>query len=437
MTEGKPFGLMARFAVPMALANALNLAYTLADGAVLGRLLGVDAFAAVGATASLYWLVLSFAIGVAQGFGVLFAQRFGAKDAPGLRKAFATSALLAAGLGALVAGAGVAWSRLALAALNTPLELMGGASLYIGWLLGGMPVTFANLLAGAMLRSLGDSKTPLRAMAFSTALNIALDVALAVPFGIAGVAAATLLSQLAACAYCARSLRGLGGARFTRRDLCSDSAKALLRLALPIGARNAVIEAGGLAVQAYVNAYGADFVTGVAAAKRMYSFMLAAGSAFEASVATFVAQNFGAGRIARVRRGVSVGLWTMLAASAVVAAATLLFGRAAISLLIEGEPARIAVVLDYGQRQLMALAAGLPALHVLFLFRSALQGVGDTRAPALSGFLELAGRLAAVLLLAPVVGIWGVYFADAAGWLLAAILLAASYAAASRSRLRP
>jgi len=273
--------------------------YTLADSAIIGRMLGVNAFAAVGATVSLYWFVFGPILGITQGFGVIFAQQFGAKDSRGLSRAFTTAALLSAVISVAMTIGGLILCRPALLMLKTPPELMDGAVLYLSFLLGGMPIIFAYNLLGTMLRALGDSRTPLAATVVGTVLNIALDFALVIPFGIGGVAAATLLAQLAAAIYCAYHLRRVKEARPARRNLSAASAKSLLRIGLPLGLRNTVIEIGCLTVQVYVNSYGAIFVAGFSAAVRMYSLLMIAGGAMEASCATFVAQNFGARRLDR------------------------------------------------------------------------------------------------------------------------------------------
>ena len=436
MTEGRPFGLMIRFAVPLMLVGILQLVYTMVDSATVGQVMGVDAFASVAVTGNAFWLVMSSVLGITQGFGTVFAQRFGAKDTDGLRRAFATGVLLSVILGAVISCAGIFGSRYALEALNTSENLIDGATVYLGILLGGMPITLMYNTLGAMLRALGNSKTPLYAMIASTVFNIGMDIALVFPLGIAGVAIATLMAQVLACVICVRSLRRVREAHFSRRDFSVSSAGALLRLSLPLGLRNAVIQVGGLAVQYYINGYGEIYAAGVGAAKNMYNLLLIAAGGVDGAVATFVAQNFGAGLLKRVRRGVRTGLWMMLISSVVMAAAAVLFGRFLMGLQISGDPTRLDAVLDVGQQQLNTLAFGLPVLCLLFLYRSALQGVGNALFPMLSGFLELAGRFAAVLGLTAVWGVWGVYLADPAGWVLATVLLAVSYAVVFRRKLR-
>jgi len=427
MTEGRPIRLMIQFSAPLLVTNVLQLLFTVVDSAIVGRILGVNAFASVGATASLHWFVLSFVFGMSQGFGTFFAQRFGAKDMSGLRRAFVTAAYIALGFGAVAGIVGLLTSESLLLLLHTPPELMHDAVIYLSFLLGGLPLTFSYNMLNMTLYSLGDSKTPLRAMVIATVLNIALNLALIFPFGIAGVAAASLLAQSVALMYCFRTLRKTGilnGCGF-RPD--SASVYPLLRLALPLGFRNAVIETGSLLVQRYVNAYGTEFVAGIAAARRMYSLLMIAGGAIEASVVTFVAQNFGAKRFDRVRQGVRDGMQLAILSAAVVMAVTLPFGRGILGLLIDGDPVQVAAVLDIGAQQLTVMALFLPFLHMLFLFRAALQGIGNTFIPMLSGFVELAMKMIAVLVLTQFWGIWGVYLADPLGWPMAALLLAISY----------
>ena len=427
MTEGKPLRLMIGFAVPLLLANALQMFYTIADSAIVGRILGVSALASIGATASPYWLVYGAVLSTTQGFGVVFAQRFGAKDMDGLRRAFVTAVCLAAAFSAVFGCIGALGSRFMLRMLNTPPVLLDGAVTYLSWLLGGIFIAFAYSLMGSMLRALGDSKTPMRGMMFSSMLNIALDLALIIPFGVKGAAAAALLAQSAACVYCFLVLRKSGVLNGCVFKWDTDSAAAMLRLGLPLGFRSVIIEAGGLVVQLHVNNYGMEFVAGIAVAKRMYGLLLIAASALEATNATYTAQNYGAGNYKRVKQGIFTGGLLTLAAAAAIMAFTLPLGRFILGLLIEGEPGQITAVLDIGVRQLTALTLGLPVLHLLFLYRSALEGIGKPLFPTLSGFMELGFRVSSVLLLTPIMGEWGIFLSDPAGWVAAAGLLVVSY----------
>ena len=427
MTEGKPIRLMIKFSIPLLISNSLQLLFTVADSAIVGRILGVNAFASVGVTASPHWLILSVVFGMSHGFSTLFAQRFGAKDEAGLRRAFVTAAYMAAVLSVTIGLTGVFMSAPLMDLLRTPPEIVDGAVTYLSFLFGGLPITFAYNLLAMTLYGLGDSKTPLKAMAVATVLNIAFDFALVIPLGIAGVAMASLLAQTAAFAYCWRALRKTSILKGCGYRWDKTSVVPLLKLAVPLGFRNGVIEVGGLLVQRYVNEYGTEFVAGIAAAKRMYALIMIAGGAIEASIVTFVAQNFGAGRFDRVRQGVKDGLRLALMSAAVVMAIALPFGRSILSLLIDGEVAQVTAVLDAGSRQLLIMTMGLPILHLLFLYRAALQGIGNTFIPMISGFVELGLRVFSVLVLTRIWGVWGIYLSDPLGWPFAMLLLVISY----------
>ena len=435
MTEGKPLRLIMRFSAPLLLVNILQLFYTMADSTIVGRILGVDAFASIGATASLYWLVLSAVISMSHGFGIILAQRFGAGDMAGFRKAFFTAFCLAALLSALIGCVGALGSGFLLRLLNTPPELQHDAFTYLSWLFGGIVIAFMYNLLGAALRALGDSRTPLYAMILASVLNIALDFLLVIPLGVIGIAAATLLAQMIACALCLFILHRSGILKGGGRKWESDAARELLRLGLPLGFCNAVIEIGGLVVQRYINGYGVEFVAGISLAKRMYSLLMAAGGAIEAAVATFTAQNFGAGKLERVKQGVSTGLYLMLISAAAVMAVTLPFKRFILGLMLEGEPVKIGLVLDIGTKQLTVLAIGLPVVYLLFLYRSVLQGIGKPFIPVLTGFCELIFRIVSVWLLTPVTGEWGILLSDPSGWAAAAGLLLIAYYSMYKKRL--
>jgi len=443
MTEGNPIRLMVRFSIPLLISNALQLLFVLADTAIIGRILGVNAFASIGATGTSHWLVLSAVIGITQGFSTFLAQRFGAKDMDGLKRAFVTAVYFAMFFAVTLGLLGVIFCRPLMDILQTPQELMGGSVTYLSVLWAGMPILFGYNLLAMTLFAFGDSKTPLHAMIVATAVNIVLDLILIIPFGIAGVAAASLIAQTAAMLLCIRNLWKTGVLQGCGHRFDKGSARPLLRLALPLGLRNAVIEVGGLIVQRYVNEYGTEFVAGVAAAKRMYSLLVIVGGAIEASIATFVAQNFGARQLDRVKQGLRDGLKLALSSAIVIMAIALPFGRLILSLLIGGDPMQVnavpdeetrqlmfmqvSAVLDVGTRQLMLMTVGLPFLHLLFLYRAALQGLGNTLIPMLSGFVELALRILSVVVLTGLIGTWGVLLSDPIAWPFAMTLLIVSY----------
>jgi len=408
----------------------------MADSAIVGRILGVNAFAAVGATVIIYSVASSAIISMAHGFGVVLAQRFGAKDKDGLCQAFITSICLIVIFGIAVGLVGVLLSEFLLVTLNTPAVLLDNAVIYLSWLLGGMAVTAVYHLFSSALLALGESRAATRIMVFVSLLNIAFSLALVVPFGIAGSAIAMLLAQFVGIFYCLFVLRRAG--IFTDGCLKWDTAisKDLLRLGLPLGFRDSLIQIGGLAVQWHINNFGVEFIAGVAIAKRMYSLLFIASGAFEAAAATFAAHNFGAGKYDRVKLGVAAGTRLMLASAAVTMVLTLLFGRFILGLMFDGEPHQVNAVLDIGVRQLVILTIGLPIAGMLFLYRATLEGMGKSVVSMISGFLEMFFRVALVLLLVPIAGEWGIFILDPVGWVAATVLLVITYNIVL-SRLKP
>ncbi len=436
MTQGRPLPLLLRFALPLALGNALQLLYTLADSWVVGRLIGPMAYAAVGAAGFFYWLVLSVTLGLSQGFSVLVGQRFGARDAA-LGRSIGMSWLLSLGLGALLTLVSALCCGPVLHLLNTPPAIYPDTHRYLMTLFCGLIISFAYNALGGTLRALGDSVTPLAALICATLLNISLDVALVLhtALGVMAVALATLISQVFACAVCLMRLRRLPEGRLTRRDFRPDAStlKALLRLGGPMGFRNFVIALGGMAIQYFVNGYDVLFIAGVAAARRVYGLLEVAGGAMEGAIATFVAQNFGAGRMDRIDQGIAVTRRALLISAGAVIALLWPLGRPVLVFISGGLTGD---VIDVAERQLRVMLCLLPSLYLLFLYRASLQGVGNALHPMLSGFVELFARLVSVLLLPLFFGQWGVLISEAAGWPVAGLQLCLAWACVRGRRPR-
>lgn len=440
MTRGKPLGLLACFAGPIFLSNICQALYAVADSAVVGRFLGVDAFAAVGAAGAVSWIVLDVTLGLTQGFGVLYAQRFGARDFPGLRRGVAMSLWLGLGAGGLLTLLGVLGARPALSALQTPAEILPEALVYLRWIFGGALIHTAYNLAARLLGGLGNSRTPLFAVIVSSVFNVLLDLVIvgAWGWGVAGAAFSTLAAQLLSFFLCLRKLRAIPEARPAREDFRPDRAVLgeLLRLGVPLGFRNGVISLGGLFVQRAVNGYGALFVAGITAAQKYFDLMQLAAGALDGAFATYSAQNYGTRNLPRIRLGLRCASAAALLAALATALLAALFGRGMIRLLVAGDPGDLGTVVQAGYESLLVTAGGLPALYMLYLYRSGLQGMGSTLAPVASGFVELGLRLAAVFLLPPALGRWGLYLANPLGWAGALLLLCLSYHRVYRRRQR-
>ncbi len=423
MTTGSPARHMTRFAIPLLFSYLFQQFYSLADGFVVGRLIGVEALAAVGATGFYSWTVLSVVIGFTHGCSVLFGQLFGAKNEDGLQTAAVTGMLLTLGLGLGLSILGIILARPILAAIQTPAELLNDAATYLYWILGGTVWVAAYNLCAAVLRSMGDSKTPVYAMVISGITNVVLDFALVAlcHMGVSGVAVATVVSQLLSALICLYFLRGL--LRNASKKPHRPTAKKLIRLGTPMALNNAVISVGGFFVQEAVNQYGTALIAGITTAKRYFNLMEMAGSALEGAVATFVSQNAGSGKTERISLGMRFARRTGICSALVVIAVIFLFAKPLITLIVGSEAAAI----ETGVSALKAMALCIPALYMLCMFRAAIQGMGNTLIPMFSGFAELILRLATVTVGVTFFGMESLYFADGLGWIGAMVLVILAY----------
>lgn len=431
MTRGKPLSLIISFALPLMIGNVFQQMYTVVDTAVVGKALGVGALAALGAADWLNWMMLGIIQGLTQGFGIMMAQAFGARKQEELRRVVGASAVLSA-LSALVllaAGQGTVVPILRL--LQTPETILGDAALYLRIMFGGVPVVMAYNLFACVLRSLGDSKTPLHAMIVASGINIALDL-LFVPvfhWGIAGAAAATLIAQVCAALFCLRQLRKLPVLEMKLTGLRLDwfGAGRLLHLGSPMAFQNAIISVGGMIVQSVVNGAGVIFIAGFTATNKLYGILEIAATSYGYAMVTYAAQNLGAGEIGRIRAGQRAAVGLSVVTSGIIAAVMIGFGKWIVGCFISGTPQEIREATEIAYRYLTIMSACLPVLYVLHVTRSCIQGVGNTVLPMLSGISEFVMRTGAALLLPMVMGESGIFYAEVLAWAGADLILVPSY----------
>lgn len=432
MTVGKPAKMILAFALPMMAGNIFQQLYTIVDAFFVGRFAGMNALAAVGAADWLSWLVFGIAWGYTQGFSVLISQRFGAGDAQGLKKAVANSVTLTGIICVAISVASLILARPMLRLLETPDEIMTDASVYLYVLFGALPILGAYNVQAGILRAVGDARTPLYAMIIASFTNIGLDALFVIWFqwGVPGAAAATVIAQGASAVYCYVILRRIPQVRLTKAELKMEKAtcRELIRLGTPTAMQNIVIGVGGTAVQRVVNQYGTVFVAGFTATNKLYGLMEMASVSLGGALSAYVGQNYGAGKFRRIRQGVRVGAGITVAVSFVIAGLLFLFGRPVLSLFIESPDAKlISDCLDVAQNYLNAMLVGLFVLYLLHAYRCALQGMGDTVTPMVSGVVELLMRVGAVMILPMFIGEWGVYFAELCAWFGAMVLLVSAY----------
>lgn len=440
MTEGKPAKLIFTFALPLMVGNVFQQLYTVVDTMVVGKYLGVGALAALGAADWMNWMMLGIVQGFTQGCAIRMSREFGAGNYPRLRDVIGNAGVLSALFSLLLVGAGQLAARPVLILLQTPGGILGDALLYLRIMYLGVPVMMAYNLLACVLRSLGDGKTPLQAMAVASVTNIVLDLLFVMVFqwGIAGAAAATLIAQVVSGLFCLYHIGRLEVLRLSRDNLRlqKEVAPQLLGLGFPMAFQNCIIAVGGMIVQFVVNGSGVVFIAGFTATNKLYGVLEIAATSYGYAMITYVGQNLGAGRYRRIRQGVRAALAIAAATSLVIAAVMLVFGRVILSGFISGTPREVEQAMETAYFYLAVMSVGLPVLYVLHVMRSAVQGMGNTALPMVSGVVEFIMRTVTALYLPLAVGEVGIFFAEPAAWLGADVVLAASYFAVAKRRLR-
>lgn len=436
MTTGKPLPLLVSFSLPLMIGNVFQQMYTVVDTAVVGKALGVGALAALGAADWLNWMMLGVIQGLTQGFGIMMAQNFGSRQMGHLRRTIGASAVLSA-ISALVL---VALGQVAvvpiLGLLQTPDAIKGNTVLYLRIMFGGVPIVMAYNLFAGMIRSLGDSKTPLYAMIVASCINISLDLLFVLVFhwGIAGAAVATLIAQVFAAGYCLWHLRKIPILNMQREDFRLDWSQAgqLLQLGFPMAFQNAIISVGGMIVQSVVNGFGMIFIAGFTATNKLYGILEIAATSYGYAMISYVGQNLGARKIERIRAGQRAAIGLAMATSCVIAAVMIGFGRWIVGCFISGTPQEVEAATQVAYRYLVIMSGCLPVLYVLHVTRSCVQGMGNTVLPMLSGVSEFVMRTSAALLLPMAMGQAGIFYAEVLAWAGADLILVPSYFVVSK-----
>lgn len=430
MTSGSPMKLIVGFAVPIFLGNLFQQLYSVVDAMVLGRAVGADALAAAGSTQALSFLVLGFITGLTHGYAILIAQRFGAGDYAGVRRTAANAGYLAAVSSLIITAASLLGARALLEVMHTPEDIFRDALLYIQVIFIGTAAAVAYNMFSGILRALGDSVSPLVILVVSSIVNVGLDVLFVVVFrwGVAGAAWATVLAQALSSAMCFAVLRRLELMRFQREDWRGDRdvIRALLRLGVPVGIMNSITATGIMLLQSVVNGLGSVTVAAYTAGSKLMNLALQPGDILGIAVGTYVGQNLGAGRLDRIRAGVRQSVLLSLVINIVMGLVLALFGRELTAVFVSGtEEAVIEAAYPY----FVITGAGVWIVGLLFLYRFALQSLGDTFIPMVSGGVELGMRVGAVLVLDRCfdMGFYAVCWAEVAAWLGAGVLLAAGY----------
>lgn len=379
-TKGNATRQIISFAVPMLVGNLFQQLYSMADAAVVGRYVGGDALAAVGASAPLVNFLLSVIIGLTTGASVLISQLFGAGREDELKRAVSTSVVFMGALTLLVSLLGMTLAPQMLSLLDTPGNIRQDALDYLRFMFGGLILTLLFNVYQAYLRALGDARNPLFFLIFSTLLNVGLDVLFVAGWGmgVRGAAIATLIAQGVAALPCLLYAdRKVPLLRIRKWTFDPVLLRAILRYSVPAAIQLSVVSLASLTIQRLVNGFGSNAVAGFTAATKIDSFATMPLSSISAAISTFVAQNMGAGQLERAKRGFRSATVLALGLGLLISALAFGIGREVIASLVSaGDPNRPAII-DVGVRYLNIIAASYSLFAIFFSFNGFFRGVGD------------------------------------------------------------
>lgn len=429
MTAGKPAKLILQFMVPVCLGNIFQQFYNLADSVIAGRFLGVNALAAIGSTSSLIFLVIGWLNGITSGFAILIAQNFGARRYDRMRHYLAMSLYLCAAFVVVMMIGLEAANYPILRMMNAPEEIIGDVGGYMAVIYAGLVVTAAYNGLAAVLRALGDSRSPLYFLIISAVINVILDILFILygGMGVVGCGYATVIAQGISALLCLiYIIRKFDILKLHRADfkLSWYSMGQLLALGIPMGLQFSITAIGTIIVQGAINSLGAVYIAAFSAAGKIQNIVATVFVAFGATIATFVGQNRGAGRIDRVHEGVKVTQVMIILWALFIWAFVMLFGRTLTGVFVDASETE---VFRASGLYFKTVAWCYPFLGSIFLYRNALQGMGYGFVPMLGGVFELLARALVVTLLTGPLGYLGACIADPAAWLAALIPIVPYY----------
>ena len=440
MTVGAPLPIILSFMLPLLLGLLFQQFYSMVDTVVVGNFLGMEALAGVGSTGSINFLVLGLCNGVCAGFAIPVAQKFGEKDTQGLRNFVGNMIWLGGLIALIVTLITTVGCKEILAAMDTPEDTFRYAYDYIFLIFLGIPATMLYNLLSGILRSLGDSRTPLLFLIFSSLLNVALDVLCVVTLrmGVAGAGWATLLSQLVSgllcLVYMAKKFPVLHLEKGNLR-VQGYYVRRLLIMGLPMGLQYSITAIGSILLQTAVNGLGSAVMAAVASGSKVSALFATPFDAMGTMAATYAGQNLGAGKLDRVRTGVRECAVLGCVYSLVALAALYFLGGNMAGLFLNGSDAASAgKILPLAHRMLTVWGIFYIALMFVNLVRFTIQGLGYSNLAVLSGVFEMIARGGVAVGLVPLVGFDAVCIASPAAWVLADCFLIPAYLVCLKKR---
>lgn len=432
LTQGNPLKLILRFTLPLFIGNLFQQLYNFTDVLIVGQTLGVNALAAVGSTGSLNFLIIGFATGLTSGFSIVTAQRLGSRDYRGVRKSFATSIVMSIIVTIMLTAISLIFLDPIMHLMSTPTDIYVNAKKFISIIFMGIFASMAFNMLSNEIRALGNSKTPLWFLIIGTVVNVILELLFIVGFhwGVAGAGWATVISQVISSILCVIYI----SKRIPLLQVHAADFKGVFkeigthaRIGLPMAFQSSIIAVGSIFMQSALNGLGTTSVAATTSATKIDQLASLPMMSFGITMATFTAQNIGAGMYARIIKGVRQSLMASVTFSIIVGGLIILFGQNLVMLFIGNQsPA----VLKLTQIYFNIVGSSYWILAILFIIRYTLQGLGQSVVPTIAGTAELVMRSFAALVLAANFGYAGACFANPLAWVGSVLVLTGSYMAA-------
>ena len=425
MITDNPLKSMLQFALPLLVGNLLQQTYNIIDAAIVGQTLGAKALAAVGASSSVQFLVLGFCMGSCTGFGIPIAKYFGAEKQDTMRRYIFNGAVLTAGIAVIVTAACTLLCGWILRILSVPSDIFGNAYAYLMVIFIGLPFTLLYNYLSAILRAVGDSRTPFLFLAFSAILNIFLDLFCIVilKWGCAGAAIATVTSQaisgLLCLVFIIRRVELMWLSR-ENRELDGEAMKELLVMGLPTGLQFSITAIGSMVMQSANNSLGSIYVSAFTAAVKIKQFALCPFDALDTATSVFCSQNLGAGQARRIRQGMFRGMGVAVGYGVFAGLILILFGQTLSTMFLSKDNVE---VLDASAKYLRCMGYFYWSLGILNVSRMVTQGLGFSGRAFFSGVMEMIARTVVSLGFVGAFGYTAICFADQTAWIAACVYI--------------
>ncbi|MCR5595739.1 MAG: MATE family efflux transporter [Lachnospiraceae bacterium] len=423
MTEGNPTGLLIRFAIPMLIGNLFQQVYNLVDSIIVGRFVGAEALAAVGATSSTTFLFFALCNGIGNGGGIVTSQCFGTGDEDKVKSCIVNTAYLMLAMSIVVGGFALLLSKPLLLVLDTPADILSDSLIYLRYQCIGIIFVAIYNYAASMLRALGDSKTPLYFLIFSCLLNTGLDLffVCSLGMGVAGAAFATVVSQLisgAACLVFAFKTNEYFKLDRSHMQPNKEMMSRALKLGIPLSMQFALISISCMVLQRVVNGFGAVAVAAFTATSRIEQVIHQPYQTLGQSLSTFCGQNYGARKNDRVVLGLKKGIMLMVIFSLIMLPVMQIFCKQIIMIFVEDQ-----AVIDMGAQALRITSLFYVFLGVIYVVRGVLNGVGDSVFAFINGIVEVICRCTfpAFMTGLPIMGLWGIWWSVGVTWFIAGL----------------